>query len=139
MSYPGGGPRRGESLTDYSRRLWADVPPEDRKRCVAILHDDEDFMSIAPKVRSKIAEEPNDWLTAYHFGWGMAVRNLLRSALMDKDLPIKEISWDDYYSATIEEALGIWSVDGADPGPDPEPGWLENLYWAIRRRLPGGN
>ena len=60
-------------------------------------------MCAVPKIRAAIDKDPEGWLTEYHFGWGMSIRNLLRDVYQDCELPTG--NWDDYYGAAIEVAV----------------------------------
>lgn len=53
-----------------------------------------------------------DWGGYFHFGTGMAIRNLLRGAVLDEELPPvvqpdghEASNWDDYYIDALEGAL----------------------------------
>jgi hypothetical protein len=51
-------------------------------------------------------KNPYRWASAYHFGWGMSIRNLLRqNVCLDDKLPTG--NWDDYYVQCVEYALGL--------------------------------
>lgn len=49
----------------------------------------------------------------FHFGAGMAIRNMLRQVVKDEELPIvhygahEDRNWDDWYQGVIEEAIGV--------------------------------
>lgn len=61
----------------------------------------EPMMQILARM---MQEQPNDWNIGLHFGWGMAMRNLLRSnGYGEQELGIGNL--DDYYAALIEEAV----------------------------------
>jgi hypothetical protein len=53
------------------------------------------------EIRESIKDNPLYWFAPYHFGWGMAIRNLLRDKVcLDNKLPSG--TWDDYYVQIIE-------------------------------------
>lgn len=64
-------------------------------------------------VRRAHAEDPDEWWTAFHMFGGMAIRNLLRDVIKDKELPPVMYggrpmrNWDDYYIQVLEEAAGV--------------------------------
>lgn len=101
------------SLHEMGKRLWAAVPKADRERCCehlrAVIPDD-----VKDQVRAAAAGDRDDWSLAYHHGWGMAIRNELRSVLPEDQLPYPDDhpddayrGWDDFYVAAVEDALGI--------------------------------
>ena len=96
-------PLPGESICEFSRRLWDGLDVELRSRCVDALRNDGKFMSCAHEVRKSIRADPDEWVLPYHRFWGMRVRNLLRDTAADRVLPSE--NWDDYYSAAVEEAV----------------------------------
>lgn len=52
-------------------------------------------------------EDPNEkWFVGQHFGYGMYIRNQLRSAGITDDL-LPDRNWDDYYIQILEIAIGI--------------------------------
>ena len=106
-----------ETLREYSRRLWGELPVGEANKVINYIEDDEDFMEGAmPVIRQAIAADPENWLAPYHFGWGMAFRNFLRGCLADAELPTG--NWDDYYAAAVEEVVrnnpGSWEPKVGD-------------------------
>lgn len=95
-------PDEGESLVAWSRRLWADVPPDKRARCAEHLRT---VMGPARlrEWREEIHKDPYDYMTPHHFYAGMAIRNALRDVAFDSELPSG--CWDDYYTAALEDAV----------------------------------
>lgn len=61
---------------------------------------------IAADIRMKIRNPgPYGWIAPYHFGWGMAIRNLLRqNGYGEKELHVENL--DNVYVELIEEAIG---------------------------------
>lgn len=45
-----------------------------------------------------------EWCTELHFGWGMYIRNVLRSKAKLNDDLLPDENWDDYYIQCIEIA-----------------------------------
>lgn len=71
------------------------------ERAVAFLR--LDLKLILPEIRQKIDLDPQNWIAPYHFGWGMAVRNLLRtSGLGEKEFGVQNL--DNIYVALVEDA-----------------------------------
>jgi len=55
-------------------------------------------------IKGAIKKDPVGWFTAYHFHWGMAVRNMLRhEGFGEKYFGIKNL--DDVYVELVEEAV----------------------------------
>jgi hypothetical protein len=65
-----------------------------------------ELASVKDQVRAACAADPEGWYTEFHFGWGMAVRNLLREKNFGEDY-FHVHNLDDIYVALIEEALGL--------------------------------
>jgi hypothetical protein len=115
-----------------SRKNWEKVPPELREKCVKHLRDNF-TQSVYDHINGLREREGDDWPSAsevgpedeaemilkygfcvpspFHFGTGMAIRNLLREVVKDAELPPVDYddqpmqNWDDYYIAAVEEAL----------------------------------
>ena len=135
-----------KAMNDLYDEAWRAVDPEVRQKAVEVLRLalGEDQLAL---IRDAVAEHgPHDWhahepfsanvvydvdeetgeeLTMnypWHFGPGMAIRNLLRSAgLRDEVLPRHAMdafygqgagiqNWDDYYIAAVEAAAGVRDV-----------------------------
>lgn len=70
----------------------------------AALEENDPAEPMAQVIAKMINENPNDWCTGIHFGWGMYMRNLLRTnGYGEKELGLQNL--DDYYAAIIEEAV----------------------------------
>lgn len=96
---------------DFYKKKFEEIPPDFLKKSVEFLsgYFQEDMKVL---IREAFAKEGSGWLTSYHFGWGMTVRNALRTAgLTDDSLPDK--NWDDYYGLVVEIACGLRSIDGS--------------------------
>lgn len=104
--YPGGGPYKNESLYDYHVRVWNELDPEIRRRASLFLRAElseetkNEFVDAA-------AADPKGWMVEHHHFAGTALRNLLREAIKDGELPTG--NWDDYYVAATEAACGLIS------------------------------
>ena len=92
-------------MRDYDKRL----PEPLRSRAIEHLRRELAPESIA-NLRAARDADP-DWGGYFHFGAGMAIRNLLRGAIRDEELPCVEYdqgcfsNWDDYYIDALEGAL----------------------------------
>lgn len=103
---------------------WAKVPRQVRDRAVAILRS-EMGAGFLEDVRARIERDGRGkWtraeeLMGWHFGQGMAIRNLLRSppgnleGIKDDELPglpefygEDQSTWDDFYVQALEAAAG---------------------------------
>ena len=107
------------------------LPPELQKKAVDHLHE-----TLAPEslqyLRDLKARDPEwgDELTPeqheesktkygftipapFHFGTGMAIRNLLREVIKDEELPVvyygamEARNWDDWYHGVLEELVTL--------------------------------
>jgi hypothetical protein len=57
------------------------------------------------RIATEMKKDPELWWTEYHFGWGMQVRNDLRTAgFGEKEFEIANM--DNIYIPLVEEALG---------------------------------
>jgi hypothetical protein len=57
------------------------------------------------------------WWIPYHFEWGMAIRNRLRSLVCpDEQIPVTQDfqNWDNFYVPLVELAVGIRDIDTYD-------------------------
>jgi len=104
---------------------WGRLPTDLRRRAIAQLqeHYAPEFFADVRAAASALGPDgaavglgewmPWDW----HFGQGMAVRNVLRGAIRDAELPdfpewYGELAdgtgnWDDYYIQCVEAAAGL--------------------------------
>lgn len=54
----------------------------------------------------------------FHFSGGLQIRNILRLEIADDELPPIDYNgepmqnWDDYYTAVLEEAIGVFPPEG---------------------------
>ena len=69
-----------------------------------------DFLKInlidQDKIRLEINKDPENWISPFHFGWGMTIRNLLRvNGFDEKFFSVDNL--DDIYVELIEEAVLI--------------------------------
>lgn len=87
-------------------------------------------------LRKRYESDPEPWGGYFHFGAGMAIRNLLREAIRDDELPPVEYydgrsysNWDDYYIDALEGAL---DVPTAHEEP-PEVPWYDAPRRTFRR------
>lgn len=98
-------PMSDAEFASYHQKLYAELPQSIKTRGIEILHTylpQNDLPLVSEQIRQygtviwivKIQE---------HFGWGMAVRNLLRQhGLTDDMLPLP--NWDEYYVMLVEDA-----------------------------------
>lgn len=86
----------------FNAERFNSLNPTTRDAAVAMLR--VELETVKDDIRAKIAENPQTWWAPYHFGWGMAVRNLLRrKGFGEKELGVGNI--DDYYVSLVEAAL----------------------------------
>ena len=118
------------------------VEREERDRDIIDQHSEENweqFVSTDPARSKNAVDELRTWLDQqnkdtverwrdqyrrgkqigcddpwFHFGVGMAIRNVLRTAVPDDRLPWVQYpggrqakNWDDFYTAALREALGL--------------------------------
>lgn len=102
------------SLEVWSISNWNLIPPADRQRCLnhlgGVLRSKMDGPAViatwARQVAAGVSIGSNDKM--FHFGAGMQVRNILRGALGDLELPqIRQPNgelgqnWDDFYLGAL--------------------------------------
>jgi hypothetical protein len=104
---------------------WAAVPEELKEKIVAHLREKLDAGTFDFIRESITAYGRHEWIHkagdrfSLHFGWGMAIRNLLREVVKDSELPEAPYdwlviegsdvppatkNWDDYYVQALEAA-----------------------------------
>ncbi len=76
---------------------------------IALFRDEPETVN---QIKEAIHDDPKLWYAPYHFGWGMAIRNYLRTdvGILDKELPSNACendcgNWDDYYVECVEKAM----------------------------------
>lgn len=69
----------------------------------------EELKTAVPEIKKAYDADPTGWYTGYHFGWGMAVRNLLRQKGYGEEY-FGVHNLDDIYVALVVDALGLKGV-----------------------------
>lgn len=88
-------------------QMFKDLTPEVKAPALAMLADE--LKTVVPEIKKAYAADPDGWYVGYHFGWGMAVRNLLREKGFGEEY-FKIHNLDDIYVALVVEALGLKGV-----------------------------
>jgi hypothetical protein len=89
----------------YLDEKYEEIPKDFLAQCVEFLRNDMP-QETKDEIIKAHQEKGSNWIVDYHFGWGMNIRNLLRSnGLTDDQLPDK--NWDDYYAQVVEAAVGL--------------------------------
>lgn len=96
-------------LQAWSIANWNQIPEADRKRCLDHLRQTLKRELSGPAVlgvwrrQAAAGIEIGSDSSWFHFGAGMAVRNILRQVLQDVDLPAVDgaTNWDDCYIGAI--------------------------------------
>lgn len=113
----------------YAAR-WADVPEVTKQRIVAHLR-----ASIPADQLQQIGrrDAEGNLPAGWHFAGGMSVRNLLRQAVRDEELPLAPYpggqshrNWDDFYVQALEAAAGPFRRQRTPPcdvPPQPRAAW----------------
>lgn len=101
-----------KDLDKWSRNNWRRVPDMVRQDCINELR-----VKIPKDLATKFKV---DYLNGraigsfdsyFHFGTGMAIRNVLRNQLLDNELPAvmygseEAHNWDDYYLGCLQEYI----------------------------------
>ena len=86
------------------KRIYAGVSDDLKPPALAMLHTE--LNSVLPAIKNAYRANPKEWAVDYHFGWGMAVRNLLREKGFGEDY-FKIHNLDDIYVQLVEEALEL--------------------------------
>lgn len=84
--------------------LYAAIPDDWKAQALAFLR--RLLAEQAGDLRRRHARDQEKWWAEGHFGWGMGVRNQLRSAGFGEDY-FHVANLDDIYIQLIEEALGF--------------------------------
>jgi hypothetical protein len=91
----------GETHTEFAARIYSAYTQEKKDPVILMLRTE--LSPILDDIRFKISGNPEGWYVPYHFGWGMAVRNLLREKGYGEEYwPIWNI--DDIYVQLVEDA-----------------------------------
>jgi hypothetical protein len=85
-------------------QMYEEIPYELKIPVLAMLAQELRF-SVAD-IRREYKADPENWSSAYHFWWGMAVRNLLREKGYGEAY-FKVHNLDDIYISLVEEALKL--------------------------------
>lgn len=114
-------------MTDDER--LAELPAYIRKRAVDYLRTalPEDVKQLVRDIHAKHGEHWIHFMSVLnlpdgrriprgHFGWGMAVRNALRTEAGIGDAALPDGNWDDYYIPLVEIACGIRPEPSAEKG-----------------------
>lgn len=97
--------KQGICHTDEENaEMYAAIPWETKKPALAMLFSE--LGSVKKEIRETYAKDPDNWCAGYHFGWGMAVRNLLREKGFGEEY-FGVHNLDDIYVALVEEALDL--------------------------------
>ena len=89
---------------DECTQMYKDLTPEVKAPALAMLRTE--LAPVIPQVKAAYLVDPEGWIAHYHFGWGMAVRNLLREKGFSEEY-FKIHNLDDIYVALVEEALDL--------------------------------
>jgi hypothetical protein len=95
--------RQCESLEEC-QVLYQSIPDQQKAPALAFLRDR--LSTQAEEIRRRHAANPDTWWAIGHFGWGMAIRNALRTAGFGETY-FHIANLDDIVYALIEEALGL--------------------------------
>lgn len=112
-----------EDLDAWSHGNWTRIPEGLRRKCLDHLHEEVD-PGTATKWRS--LDRIGDGDPFFHFGVGMAVRNVLREVMPDDDLPpvdydgVEYQNWDDFYVGALADFLE--ELKGYDEKGNPDVG-----------------
>jgi hypothetical protein len=97
-----------EELQRMSDENWSRVDPDSRERCVRLLRE---RIPASQMEQLRDAFTTGTWPVGFHMFGGMAIRNLLREAMPDTELPEVEYdsshkyrNWDDFYMGALKEA-----------------------------------
>lgn len=85
-------------------QMYKDLTPEVKAPALEMLRTE--LKSAVDEIRAAYIAAPEEWYVPFHFGWGMAVRNLLREKGFGEEY-FKVHNLDDIYVALVEEALGL--------------------------------
>ena len=108
-------PYSAKDLQQKSEENWARVEDWKKAKCVLYLRQElhpEDIKDLAQEFAKleTTGEDVGD--PFFHFGTGMAIRNMLRDVVKDDELPPVRYesgpdmqNWDDFYMAALRQAV----------------------------------
>jgi hypothetical protein len=89
-------------------QMYSDLSPELKAPALAMLVTE--LAPVREEIASAYRDDPDGWHVPFHFSWGMAVRNLLRSKEFgEKYFGVHNL--DDIYVPLVEEALQLAVAD----------------------------
>jgi hypothetical protein len=126
-------------IAQWHDKQWKNLDPAVRQEAAIVLRKLPEWQTVADFVRSEYETHGDGWIHAKHghFGWGMAIRNYLRTGQIIewkstsyyvgqpppraedhvvtfdsgypgiKDDRLPTGNWDDYYTQALEFAAGI--------------------------------
>jgi hypothetical protein len=98
-----------DELKKWCRANWDTIDENRRQLCIIHLRSKIPASVIANWKRDGY----DQGRFHFPFGGGMAVRNMLRDIILDKELPpVKQLdgstarNWDDFYTGALDQLLG---------------------------------
>lgn len=88
-------------------KKWKALPEEWRNSVIEMLQKELE-PEFLESVRQHYNNYGDEWWArdGWHFGQGMALRNLIRTSGFPDDL-LPSHNWDDYYIQALEDAAGL--------------------------------
>jgi hypothetical protein len=85
-------------------QMYADL--DDGLKAPALAMLKRELSPVYGQIKDAYKFDPSGWYIGYHFGWGMAVRNLLRQKGFGEEY-FHIHNLDDIYVKLVEEALEL--------------------------------
>ena len=91
-----------EEFVQFHNNRWFELPLEIKEKAKICINE---ILTIESKVNiiEAYEKDPVYWISPYHFGWGMTMRNHLREYVCTDDQLLSG-NWDDYYTQCVEYA-----------------------------------
>lgn len=84
-----------------NQKIYNSISDHKKKLAVEFL---QKYLQTKEDIKSVILKNPEGWFAPYHFGWGMAIRNALRTeGFGESYFGIGNL--DDIYVELVEEAV----------------------------------
>lgn len=94
-----------KEITDYETpEVYDTISDELKNPAIEMLA--KELAHSCEEIKESIKNDPKNWITPYHFGWGMSIRNLLRDKGFGEDY-FKVDNLDNIYVQLVEEAMKL--------------------------------
>ena len=81
-----------KEFVEFQNDKFEEIPTDILNKAVDLLKSEIND-TTKEKIKEDIRDDPLYWFAPYHFGWGMAIRNLLRDKICSDD-KLPSGNWD---------------------------------------------